>query len=205
MNESSYLSPRILDTALKLAENQSWETIRLDDIHAHYAQKEDLIDAWFDRADQVMLQQAATPEFLALSPHERLETVIMSWMEDLADHHKATQEMILGRLKPGHLHIQWAGLPHVSRTLQWMCEAAHRDASYLNRALEETVLTSIYLLTFGRWLTDESDHFQQTRRQLRSLIKKAGFILHLTERERDCPVPPLIRKAEEQGSTGTHH
>ncbi len=216
MNESSYLSPRILDTALKLAENQPWETIRLhdiaqemeislDDIRAHYPQKEDLIDAWFDHADQAMLQQAATPEFLLLSPHARLETVMMSWMEALADHHKTTREMILGRLEPGHLHIQLAGLLRVSRTVQWMREAAHRDASYLNRALEETVLTSIYLLTFGRWLTDESDHFQQTRRQLRSLIKKANFILHLTSRELDGPVLPLIRKAQAQGSTGTRH
>ena len=65
MNTSSNLPARILDTALKLAEQQSWETVRLhdvarelgiglDDVRAHYAQKEDLIDAWFDRADQSM-------------------------------------------------------------------------------------------------------------------------------------------------------
>jgi len=213
---TSYLSPRILDTALKLADHQPWETIRLhdiaremdislDDIRVHYAQKEDLIDAWFDHADQVMLQQAARPEFLTLTPDARLEAVMMNWMEALADHHKATREMILGRLEPGHLHIQLAGLLRISRTVQWMREAAHRDASYLNRALEETVLTSIYLMAFACWLNDESDHFEQTRQLVQNLLKKAGFILHMTGQEAYPPSPLLIEDIDQQGSASTHH
>jgi len=216
MNEPSYLAPRILDTALQLADHQAWETIRLndiarqmdislDDIRAHYAQKEDLVDAWFDRADQAMLQHAARPEFLALTPDERLEAVMMCWMDTLASHHKATREMILGRLEPGHLHIQLAGLLRISRTVQWMREAAHRDASYLNRALEETVLTSIYLTTFARWLTDESEHFEQTRTLLRSLLKKAGFLLHMTGQKKTSPSPLQLEDTVRPGSSKAHH
>ncbi len=216
MNMSSNLSAQILDTALKLAENQSWETIRLyeiaqemgislNDVRAHYAEKEDLIDAWFDRADQWMLQQAATPEIRALGPHERLEAVMMSWMEALAAHRKTTREMILGRLEPGHVHIQWAGLMRVSRTVQWMREAARRNASHVNRALEETLLTSIYLLTFGRWLTDNSEHSEQTRRQLRSLLGNAQPLLRFTEGARDDAGPQPASHEVERGNTGRDH
>ena len=216
MNMSSNLSAQILDTALKLAENQSWETIRLyeiaqemgislNDVRAHYAEKEDLIDAWFDRADQWMLQQAATPEIRALGPHERLEAVMMSWMEALAAHRKTTREMILGRLEPGHVHIQWAGLMRVSRTVQWMREAARRNASHVNRALEETLLTSIYLLTFGRWLTDSSEHSEQTRRQLRSLLKNAQPFLRFAEGTRTDARPQPASHDIERENTGRAH
>lgn len=152
-----------------------------------------------------MLQQAATPEFLALGTQDRLEAVMMSWMEALATHRKTTREMILGRLEPGHVHIQWAGLMRVSRTVQWMREAAQRNASHVSRALEETVLTSIYLLTFGRWLTDNSEHSEQTRHQLRSLLNNAQPLLRFTEGARDDAKPRPARHAEERGNTEHDH
>ena len=216
MSVSAKLSDPILDTALKQAERQSWETVRLhdvarelgiglDDVRAHYAQKEDLIDAWFDRADQAMLHQAATPEFLTLGTQDRLETAMMSWMEALAAHRKTTREMILGRLEPGHIHIQWAGLMRVSRTVQWMREAARRNASHVNRALEETLLTSIYLLTFGRWLTDSSEHSELTRRQLRSLLRNAQPFLRFAEGTRnDATAQPASHEVDRE-NTGRDH
>jgi len=84
----SDLAARILDGAIALAEQRSWESIRLhevaaaagislDDIRQHFREKDELIDAWFDRADAAMLQLAATREMAQLSARERLRRLIM--------------------------------------------------------------------------------------------------------------------------------
>jgi hypothetical protein len=78
--------------------------------------------------------------------------------------------------------VQIPGLLRVSRTVQWMREAAHQDATYLHRALEETALTSIYLTTFIHWLNDGSPNSIRTRRLLDSLLKTAEFVADRLER-----------------------
>ena len=73
---------RILDCARELAERSSWEAVRfydvavtagltLDDIRTHFRDKENLVEAWFDRADGAMLRGAASPGFLRLSTRGR--------------------------------------------------------------------------------------------------------------------------------------
>lgn len=175
---------RIVDAALELAERGSWEAVRLhdvagalgitlDDVRQHFREKEDVVDAWFDRADSAMLKAAEAPDFLDLTPRQRLHRLIMTWLGALASRRKATREMIQGKLEPGHIHIQIPGLMRVSRTVQWMREAAHRDATFLRRALEETGLTSIYLMTFFYWMRDDSPDSARTGRLLDRLLGAA--------------------------------
>ena len=178
------LRDRIIDTAIELAEQRSWEAVRLHDIAAvlnisldqvrlHFREKEDLTDGWFDRADSAMLRAAEAAEFQALTTRERLQYLIMAWLAALAPHRKVTREMIYGKLEPGHLHIQVPGLMRVSRTVQWIREAAHRDATFLRRALEETALTSIYLMTFFYWMRDDSPGSAATGRFLERWLTNA--------------------------------
>lgn len=175
---------RIVDAALELAEQRSWEAVRLhdvalaagmtlDEVRQFYRKKEDLIDAYFDRADAAMLTYAATPEFLQLPPRQRLRRVIMTWLDALAPHKKVVRQMILSKCEPGHIHIQIPAVMRISRTVQWMREAAHRDAVYLHRALEETVLTGIYLTTFVHWMSDDSPNSVRTRDLLEKLLRLA--------------------------------
>jgi len=179
------LQQRILDTALTLGDEHGWEAVRLhqvadalgislDDIRKHYREKEDLVDAWFDRADRAMLKAAGTDAFAALSTQQRLQLLIMTWLDALASHRRVTRQMIYGKLEPGHVHIQVPGLMRVSRTVQWVREAAQRDATFLRRALEETALTSIYLATFFHWMRDESPDAARTRRLLERSLAAAG-------------------------------
>lgn len=176
MNASENVD-RIVDAAIALAEERSWEAVRLhdvaaalgltlDDIRRHFREKEDVVDAWFDRADAAMLKAAEAPAFLDLTPRERLRRLIMTWLSVLAPHRRVTRQMIYGKLEPGHVHIQLPGLMRISRTVQWMREAAHRDATYLRRALEETGLTTIYLMTFFFWMNDDSPGSVNTDRFL---------------------------------------
>ena len=180
----------IVDTAVALAERSSWEAVRLfdiaaqlnislDDIRLHFREKEDLIDAWFDRADNQMLKEAETIEFLSLSPRERLQHLIMSWLDSFAAHRKVTRQMIGAKLEPGHLHIQIPAIMRISRTVRGMREAAHRDATFVRRALEETALTSIYLATFTHWMRDASENSQRTRNFLAHKLALAEKLDHL--------------------------
>lgn len=175
---------KILDVALDLADRKSWERVRLhdvaaelrmslDDVRAEFREKEDLTDAWFDRADAAMLEEAARPGFSALSSHARLQRLMMAWLTALAPHRRVTRQMICGKFEPGHVHYQYAGLLRVSRTVQWLREAAQRDAVLPWRAVEETALTAIYLAAFFHWMRDDSEQAMRTSSFLGRWLSRA--------------------------------
>ncbi len=168
---------KIVDAAIDLGEQNSWEAVRLHDVAAvlgialdevrlYFREKEDVVDAWSDRADSAMLKEAEAPYFHDHTPRQRVHRLIMTWLETLGPHRKVTKQMIYGKLEPGHIHIQIPGLMRVSRTVQWMREAASRDATYVRRAVEETGLTTIYLMTFFYWMNDDSSGSASTSRFL---------------------------------------
>jgi AcrR family transcriptional regulator len=175
---------KIIDAALDLAGRRSWESLRLhdvaaelqlelNDVRAHFREKEDITDAWFDRADAAMLQAGNEPGVAGLPARERLHRLIMAWLAALAPHRHVTRQMIYGKFEPGHVHYQFAGLLRVSRTVQWLREAAHRDAVLPWRAFEETGLTAIYLATFFCWMRDESENSTRTSVFLDRLLGRA--------------------------------
>ena len=187
MTQSPDLAWTIVDTAVALAAQRSWESVRLhevaaaagitlEDIHQHFREKEELIGAWFDRADTAMLRDAATPEFAQRPTREKLQWVIMSWLDALQPQRRVSREMILAQCEPGHLHVQIPALLRISRTVQWMREAAGLQDTGFQRATAEAVLTSIYLTTFIYWLQDDSVDSTQTRALLDSLLGKAEFL-----------------------------
>ena len=174
----------ILDQALELAEVSSWEQLQLhrvadaldislDQLHEHYAQKDDLVEAWFDRADSAMLRAAAGKDFLAQEMPQRLHSLIMAWLDALATHKRITRDMLLYKLEPGHIHLQVLGLLRVSRTVQWLREAAQQDSSHLRRIVEEIGLSTITLTTFVYWLNDHSANQERTRNWLKRKLERA--------------------------------
>lgn len=184
MNAEPDLAVTILDTALQLAEEQSWEQLRLqdiaqqlnislNDIRSHYAQKDDLVEAWFDRADSSMLQVAASPEVAQRDMATKLHHIIMAWLDALAPHRQVTTDMLWYKLEPAHFHLQIQGMLRISRTVQWFREAAAQDSTHLRRILEEVGLTSIYLATFIHWMNDTSEQQQRTRDFLTNRLSEA--------------------------------
>ena len=169
MQQTLPLADRILDTALAIAESGSWEDLQLHAVAATldiplerirecYAQKDDIAEAWFDRADRGLLSWQPEEEFYEQAEYTRLRQVIMYWLDALESHHRITREMLCYKLEPGHIHLQVLGVMRISRTVQWFREVARLQASSVNRILEETVITGIYLTGFGRWLYDDSPH-----------------------------------------------
>lgn len=189
MAPQSELANSILDTALRLSSENSWEKLKLrhianemnislNQIRDCYAQKDDLVEAWFDRADSAMLQAATNPGLIDMSMRERLYTLIMAWLDQLAIYHKVTRDMLLYKLEPAHIHLQLQGILRISRTVQWLLEAAHHDSTHLRRISEEVGLTSIYLATFMFWMTDLSQDQQRTRRFLEHRLRDAENLVN---------------------------
>jgi AcrR family transcriptional regulator len=95
---------QIVNTAVELGELKSWEAVRLhdvaaalsitlNDVHAHFREKEDIVEAWFERADSAMLRMAQAPDFSLLTPHQRLHRLIMTWLASLYPYRKATRQI----------------------------------------------------------------------------------------------------------------
>ena len=70
MPRSNPSAAQILDSALHLADSCGWERLHvfdvaaqlgvgLDAIAVHYREKDQRVEAWFDRADRAMLGRAA--------------------------------------------------------------------------------------------------------------------------------------------------
>jgi ubiquinone biosynthesis protein COQ9 len=178
------LAERILDSALNLAEESSWEAmhlyeiaealdITLDQIRRHYPQKDDLVEAWFDRADRAILQMTPSPEFIQWPEVDRLHYVIMTWFDALASHRWLTRQMLAYKLEFGHVHLQTLGIMRISRTVQWFREAARGESLDLKRIVEEIGTTAIYLMSFTRWLYDDSLGSEKTRSFLKRQLRRA--------------------------------
>ncbi|MGD8783249.1 MAG: TetR/AcrR family transcriptional regulator [Thioalkalispiraceae bacterium] len=180
----------IVDTAVELAEQSSWEHlylhqiadalgISLEQLHEHFTVKDELVEAWYDRADSAMLQVTEGEEFHSLTYRERLHALIMAWLDYLARHKTVSRDMLLYKLEPAHLHLQILGLLRVSRTVQWLREAARLDSTHLQRIVEETGLTGIYLNTFVYWMFDSSEYQTNTRRFLDKRLVQAEKVSNL--------------------------
>ena len=168
---------RIVDAALALAEREGWESVRLhqvaaecdcglDDIREHFREKDEIIDAWLDRADAAMLRCHDGGGLDGLSPRERIRTLILAWLDTLAPHHRVTREMIAHKLEFGHIHVQFPAILRISRTVQWLREGALLDAPLPRRAFEETALTALFVKIFLLWLRDRPPEFADTHRWL---------------------------------------
>ena len=196
----------IVDTALSIAEDKDWESVRLyqvaeelnislDEIRLHFREKEDIIDAWFDRADHAMLQTRENESFRHGNTREKLHRLLMSWLSALQQHRRVTRQMIFGKLEPGHIHYQVQGLLRVSRTVQWLREAAGLSSTLPGRAIEEAALTALYLVTFAKWIFDDTEDSQSTSRFLQNRLNSACRLYPCSDRhaepEANLQRPPV--------------
>ena len=181
------LAGRIVDTAIDLAEEVGWEAVRLHrvaerlnislaDVSVHFRDLDAVADAWFTRARDAMLAPQA-PDFVDLPARERLHLAIMRWFDAVGSHRRVTGQMIATKLYASHPH-HWVPLIfNLSRTIQWLREAALLDATGLRRQIEEVGLTALFLATLAVWLRDESPDQEDTRRFLRRRLEAADHLM----------------------------
>lgn len=183
MSQHNDMAERMLNTALEQAESSSWEAVTLhsiaqtldvplQEIKNNFPQKDDLVEAWFDRADKAILCEKISPQFASLSAEKRVHKVMMLWFLALSEHRKVTRKMLYYKLEPGHIHLQVLGVLRISRTVQWFREAALLETRSIHRIIEELCLTSIYITSFARWLCDDSKDSVKTDRYLLVMLKR---------------------------------
>lgn len=181
------LKNEIINTAISIAQKTSWEKVRLADIATtlnidlntiryFFAEKDQIIDACFDRADAAMLNASLKPEFNSLTSKEKLHALLIAWLSAFDGQQRVIRQMICHKLEPGHLHLQLPAIKRISQTVQWWREAAGFTEIFPYRALQETGLTIIYLSTFGFWLLDNSDEHLATNHFLEKKLTIADTL-----------------------------
>lgn len=177
------LADRIVEATIALAEEIGWENVRLRivaerlgismaDVEARFRDLDGVADAWFRRAWAAML--APMPEGFAEMPaQERIHLVMMRWFDALAPHREASAQMIREKIYPSHPH-HWVPLIfNLSRTIQWVRDAAMLDAGGLRRQVEEVGLTALFLATLCVWSRDGSEGQTRTRDFLARRLDRA--------------------------------
>lgn len=178
------VSERIVDAAVAMAEDSGWEGVRLrvvaewlglplTEVLARFRDLDAVADAWFRRAWEAML--AEQPEGFAKRPTgERVEVLLLRWFDALAPHRRVTGQMLRAKLYPSHPH-HWVPLVfNLSRTIQWLRDAAGLDAGGLWRQVEEVWLTGLFLATLTVWLRDDTSGQRRTRDFLRRRLGCCG-------------------------------
>ena len=181
------LAVRIVDTALDLAEEAGWPGVRLRlvaerlgvtgaQVRAHYRDLDAVADAWLARADAAML---APPEtgFARLPARERLARAIGRWLDALRDHREVTGQILAAKLYPGHLHHVAGLVTWLSRTVQWIRDAALLDAVGRRRQVEEVGLTCLFVATLRLWVRDGSPDQMRTREFLDRRLGDADRVM----------------------------
>ena len=178
---------QILETALDMAEESGWDAIRLrqvaerlglsmDQVLVHYRDLDAVADAWFVRGWQAML--AAPPEgFADMAARERLYVLMMRWFDALAPRREVTAQMLRTKLYPSHPHHWVPMIFNLSRTIQWLRDAACLDAGGRRRQVEEVGLTLLFLATLRVWMSDDSPDQERTRRFLEHRLKRADRVM----------------------------
>lgn len=190
--KAAAIDQEILEAALELAETEGWDQVRLrrvaerlglplSEVLLHYRDLDAVADAWFARALAAML---ATPpeEIAALPPRERLHLLLMRWFDALAGHRRVTREMLSTKLYPSHPHHWVPMIFNLSRTIQWLRDAAMLDAGGLRRQVEEVGLTGLFLATLAVWQRDESEGQERTRTFLARGLGLADKVLGRVQR-----------------------
>lgn len=183
------LTERILQQALEMAENEGWEGVELTRVAAalevpasavldHYRDLDAVADAWFLRAWRAMLADKPNG-FAAWAARERIQHCLLAWFDVLGAHRRVTVEMLRTKAHLPHLHTWVPMVFDLSRTIQWLREAALLEARYGTRRaqLEEVGLTALFVATLRVWAYDESPGQQGTRDYLDKRLRRAEGLL----------------------------
>jgi AcrR family transcriptional regulator len=182
------LADRIVDETLELAEEVGWQHVHLRavadrlgaplaEVRRHYRDLDAVADAWLARADRAMLARRDDAGFAGLPAEERLYACITRWLDSLAGHRRVTAEIFRAKLYLGHPHHNIALVLWLSRTVQWLREAAHLEAAGRRRQTEEIGLSALFVATLVMWSRDQSENQGRTRHYLSRRLDLADRIM----------------------------
>ncbi len=188
MSKHDRLSNNIVDTALEIADRNSWSSLSLGeiadqikvplvDVYACYTDLDDVASAWIRRADIAMVEAGSVALINELPIEERLHTAIMGWLTALEGRRSIMGEILFYKLKPPHFHLQAQFVIATSQRIQMLRDVVHLRASGLTKSTEEIGLTILFASTVLVWLNDSSDNLQQTSSFLKKRLQLGSTIM----------------------------
>ncbi len=175
----------VLDAALALAQERGWSEIHLYEIADRaelplaeigrlFPDKDAVGNRLFARAGSVMLGLREDAGFRALPAQERIYRAITTWFAALGPHRATARDILFYKLAPAHLHHQAALVVALSRTVQWIREAALLTATGRQRRREETRLTLLFAATLLLWFADPAPEPDRVYAFLRRGLEAMG-------------------------------
>ena len=160
-------------------EKGSWSAVRLHDVADrlsvptpeildHYRDLDAVADAWFLRGLKAMVGPKPA-DFLDNPEWRRTEICLCAWFDALSVHRRVTAQMLRGKLHLSHPHHWVPMVFNLSRTIQWLREAAQLPAVYGTRraSREEVGLTALFLSALLIWMRDETVGQERTKEFIR--------------------------------------
>ena len=138
------LKELIVDTALRIAEEKgSWFAVRLHDVADRlsvptpkilddYRDLDAVADAWFLRGLKAMVGPKPG-DFMDKPEWRRIEICLLAWFDRLAEHREVSAQILRGKFHLSHPHHWIPTVFSLSRTIQWLREAAQLRAVYGTR------------------------------------------------------------------------
>lgn len=182
----------ILEETIALAAEIGWSRVRLrlvaerleislSALQSHYRDLDAIADAWFARAGQAML--APPPDGFADWPvTDRLHCLVMRWFDSLSPHRTVTHQILREKAYVSHPHHWVPMIFNLSRTVQWLRDAAVLDGEGRRRQVEEIGLTAIFLATLAVWRRDDTPGQERTRKFLRRRLERADRTMSVLRR-----------------------
>jgi AcrR family transcriptional regulator len=220
---------KILDAALKLADERGWANLPLDAIanragiklaefRKEFMTKAQILSAFGRAVDDAVLVKI-TPADAELAPRDRLFDVLMTRFETMAPY-KAGLKRIRDdlRFQPGQGVSQ---ICIATRSLYWMMVAAGIDVEGARGAIRLPGLMGVYVRVFDTWLEDDDPGLARTMAALDSRLRRgerifqrvdefgetaSGFcarLMSLKDRRRNSETPPAYDTATSQSSADT--
>ncbi|MCE8036997.1 hypothetical protein [Halomonas sp. MCCC 1A11062] len=183
-SEASAFADLVVDEAVRQAEERGWQAVRLSEVARNlelpmsvvlerFRDMDAVANAWFQRGWRAML--AEKPETFDDWPERvRIEHCLQAWFDTFAAHRQVTVQMLRTKAHLPHPHT-WVPLVFdLSRTVQWLREAARLEARYGTRRaqLEEVVLTSLFVAALAVWARDTSEGQRKTRQFIDKRLKR---------------------------------
>ncbi|MCW9032994.1 MAG: TetR/AcrR family transcriptional regulator [Alphaproteobacteria bacterium] len=179
------IEDKIIDSALALAEETSWQNVTLSEVATKagcdltklrqtFDSKPAILNGFLKRIDLEVLSQHVNSG--DETPRDRLFDVMMGRFDALQDYRPAVVSIAnsISRHPLGGL----CTLPQFMNSMAWMLEAAGIKSSGLKGALKIRGLALLYGRAFKTWVDDDSDDMAPTMAALDRVLDKAERVMN---------------------------
>lgn len=174
-------SKKVVDVALRLAEERGWRSVslaeiaagaKLDlaDLYRAYPSKSAILGAYLGRLDEKVLA-GTEPSLAEEEARDRLFDIIMRRFDAMAPDKEALRSICCG-LAADPLTAMCM-VPRWKRSLAWMLEAAAIDTNGPRGRMRVRGLGLVAAATFRAWLRDETDDQSKTMAALDKSLRRA--------------------------------